>query len=216
MTEQIDKLAAAFLKAQAEFKQPKKNKDNPFFKSDYADLGEIMESSKAALAKNGLLLTQLVTTLENGSTVLKTMLIHTSGQYLESTYPLNTNTKPQAFGSEITYARRYAQTAMLNLFAVDDDGNAAQAAAPPPKPKGRKAPASKKTTRKESINKMVQAFMTLNISETDILRTFDLPEIESLSDDNLKDLREAFTNIKNGNMAANDYFILNEAPKGGL
>jgi hypothetical protein len=115
-------LIAALIKAQAEVKQPKKNSVNPHFKSKFADLGECFDCVREPLNKNGLVISQLVV-----GDALHTILLHTSGQWLTSVYPLvSAQQTPQGIGSAITYARRYALCAMLGLVAdADDDANEA-------------------------------------------------------------------------------------------
>lgn len=123
----IEELAAALAKAQGGIENPGKNRVNPHFKSEYADLAAIIEVSKKPLSENGLSVLQLPTRNGRGME-LRTILLHSSGQYLGCTIPLLSLTKgPQPFGSELTYMRRYAQAALLNLAAdEDDDGNEAQ------------------------------------------------------------------------------------------
>lgn len=126
-SESIDQFAAALAKAQGVFKNPEKNKTNPHFKSKYADLAAIIDAARPGLASNELALVQLPTRSGNGM-VLRTLLLHSSGQHMGCVIPLKSTTNgPQAFGSELTYMRRYAASAILMLAADDDDdGNEAQ------------------------------------------------------------------------------------------
>lgn len=99
-----------------------KTADNPYFKSKYADLNALMDIIKPQLDKNGWILIQ---TVEEGC--LHTDLYHLrTKQSLQSNVQLLT-AKPdmQQLGSAITYARRYALLAMLNIETIDDDGNLA-------------------------------------------------------------------------------------------
>ena len=116
----------------------KLNKANPYFKSKYADLASVIDAIKKPLADNGLGYTQ-TTHIQENALVLVTKLMHASGQWIESEYPLPlVPDKPQAMGSAMTYARRYALAALCGIAAEeDDDANAAQAAVgakKPPKP----------------------------------------------------------------------------------
>lgn len=123
----LTKLAPALVKAQAEMKNASLNKTNPHFKSRYADLAEIRDTVMPVLAKHGLAVVQFT---QVGSTgfFLVTRLLHESGEFLDSRYPLPEDvTKPQAMGSAITYARRYMLAAICGITAEeDDDGNSAQ------------------------------------------------------------------------------------------
>ena len=118
-------LLAALAKARAEMPDPKKNAANPHLKNKFADLGEVMDCIETPLANNGLMVTQTLADPQPG--VLVTTLWHVeSGEHLTSSLPLlPAKYDPQAQGSAITYARRYALKAMFGMVDVDDDGNAA-------------------------------------------------------------------------------------------
>jgi hypothetical protein len=120
-SEQTNDLVSALVKASAEIKTAKKDAENPFFKSRYSDLPSIVEACKSALLKNNLVVTQS-TTLVNGVTALVTTLHHTSGQWIRGYYPVTAvKADPQAMGSAITYARRYALSAIVGVVSEDDD-----------------------------------------------------------------------------------------------
>lgn len=125
-SEQINELAAALVLAQAEFETVSKDASNPFFKSKYADLPEVVKTAAPVLAKHGLAVSQFLSHDDQGDT-LTTWLIHKSGQYINDTMRLHlTKDDPQGQGSATTYARRYSYMAALGLVAdIDDDGNAA-------------------------------------------------------------------------------------------
>lgn len=127
-SEQINELAGALAKAQAEMKNATLNKVNPHFKSKYADLAAIRDAVVPILSKHGLSIVQ-GTTAGGAFLVVTTRLMHSSGQWIQSDYPITNDTnKPQAMGSALTYARRYSLAAMGAIAAEeDDDGNAAQA-----------------------------------------------------------------------------------------
>ena len=124
-SETINELASALAKAQGEITGALKDSSNPFFKSKYADLSSCWDACRSALSKNGLAVTQFPTT-EAGATCLVTTLLHSSGQWMRSSLLVQPkDDSPQAMGSAITYARRYALTAVVGVAQVDDDGNAA-------------------------------------------------------------------------------------------
>lgn len=125
-SESIKDLAAALNRAQGAFEHAKKEVRNEFFKSKYADLSSVIDAAKKPLFDNGLAVTQVVDFTETGDMVLETMLMHTSGQFLSGKYPIKpVKQDPQSIGSSITYARRYAFSAITGIAADDDDGNAA-------------------------------------------------------------------------------------------
>ena len=94
----------------------------------YADLSAVRDATLPALNANGLIITQ-TTHLEEGVFLLRTMLVHTSGEAIESEYPLPRQPdKPQIMGSALTYARRYSWGAICGIASeLDDDGETAQA-----------------------------------------------------------------------------------------
>lgn len=127
---EIDKIAPAIVKAQSEIGAVTLNKVNPHFRSKYADLAAIREATRKPLANNDLSVIQAPASAE-GRMILNTMLLHSSGQWIQSSLSLKPERAetPQAMGSAITYARRYALAAMLGIVAEeDDDGNAASVA----------------------------------------------------------------------------------------
>jgi hypothetical protein len=114
-----------FYNLQSELKPVKKSSDNPFFKSKYADLSTVLESVRELIQKNNFILTQRLTVI-NDNQALVTELIHKSGESLSSVSLINPEKyTPQAFGSAITYMRRYSLIALLGISTEDDDGNAA-------------------------------------------------------------------------------------------
>lgn len=123
-SEQINELATALAAAQAEMKNAKLNKTNPHFKSKYADLAEIRDTVTGPLSKNGIAVAQ-GTDADGTVIVVVTRLIHKSGQWIESRFPIAYD-KPQTMGSAYTYAKRYSLAAICNIAAEeDDDANAA-------------------------------------------------------------------------------------------
>lgn len=127
-SEKIDKLAAALSKAQGSLMSAKKNCVNPFHKSRYADLSSVIQAAAPALQENELSVVQ-TTDIVEGAPVLRTMLMHSSGQYISGVNPLYIpKGDMQSLGSAITYARRYAYASMIGVVAdVDDDGESIKA-----------------------------------------------------------------------------------------
>lgn len=123
----LNDLAAALVKAQGEFPSVAKDATNPFFKSKYADLATVVKTASPVLAKNGLAISQFISTGETGNTTLITYLIHSTGQFISHAMPLLiAKQDAQGQGSAITYARRYSYMSVLGLVAdEDDDGNTA-------------------------------------------------------------------------------------------
>lgn len=132
---EIAKLATALIAVQKKLEHAKKNAENPFFKSHYADLATVIDTSRDLLTANGLAVTQLVGGGPDVASVT-TMLIHSSGEWLRDTVvgrPVKND--PQGVGSLITYLRRYSYQAIVGFSSEeDDDGNAASSPEPTKKP----------------------------------------------------------------------------------
>jgi hypothetical protein len=128
----IGELAKAKAAADLELRNVGKSSANPFFSSTYADLDAITKSVRPVYAKHELSFSQAPWFID-GIDVLLTTLMHSSGQWMRSVKKIDPvpdksgNITPQAVGSALTYARRYALSGMANLAQTDDDddGNAA-------------------------------------------------------------------------------------------
>ena len=84
MSDKIDKIASALTKVQSEMGTVSKSSVNPFFKSKYADINDVLITALPVLTKNGMSVFQgnRYCTASNGFYVT-TMLMHTSGQWLK-------------------------------------------------------------------------------------------------------------------------------------
>lgn len=136
------KLFMALVKAKQAFGNITKNKENPHYKSKYADLDAILEATEKHLLANGLVIYSDV-----GPQMIYTYLVHAeSGEMIFSEYPLNPSLSDQQKGSAITYGRRYCIMCLLNLSAdEDDDGNATK-----PDPKKQNTPPTKPDDKKQN------------------------------------------------------------------
>lgn len=126
-SESIVNLAKALVAFNLEVKIIEKDAKNPHFKNDYATLDTIIDEVRPLLAKHGLVIMQFPGG-DGEHYTLRTMLVHESGEYIESE-PLTmkpVKNDPQGIGSCTTYARRYSLSAMLSLnTGEDDDGEKA-------------------------------------------------------------------------------------------
>jgi len=122
-SEKLEQLPLALLEFHKKVGKIIKSDNNPFFKSKYASLATILDVITEPLTDCGLIIIQFPTGLYQ----LTTRLQHTSGEYMQSTYEMQpVRHSPQDAGSVITYQRRYAIGAILNLnIDEDDDGNKA-------------------------------------------------------------------------------------------
>lgn len=125
-TASLGPLAAALAKAQTAFPTVTRSKTvrvqtktGGAYTFSYAPLDVIIDAVRKPLADNGLAIAQLIDRDE-----LVTMLLHESGAALTGRAALPNSIDVQAFGSAITYLRRYAIQALLGIAAEeDDDGN---------------------------------------------------------------------------------------------
>ena len=128
-SENITELAKYLLNVQRTVQPVTKDAENPFTKSWYASLNSVMDACRDALIENGIWLCQYPVPVEQPNTIgLVTKLTHAeSGQWQSSlaVVPLP-KADPQGMGSAMTYARRYALTAMLGMVTEDDDGEGAR------------------------------------------------------------------------------------------
>ena len=128
-SDKITNLAKAMISVQKVIRPALKDNYNNFTQSRYATLNSVMEACSEALINAGIWVTQYPVPVEDGSSNLGlvTKLVHAeSGEWQESliSMPL-AKADPQAYGSALTYARRYGLSAMVGLLAEDDDANMA-------------------------------------------------------------------------------------------
>lgn len=119
-------LATALSEFQKDVPPVLKDATNPHFQSKFASLASIVHAATPALAVQGLSVVQLPSG-DTENPTLVTLLLHVSGQYIESEAPLFLDkSNSQGLGSAVTYMRRYAYCAALGIVAdEDDDGEAA-------------------------------------------------------------------------------------------
>ncbi len=138
-SESIGALAAALAAAQAEMKAVRRNREVTVrgetkagkqfsYKFKYATFDDIMDAVRGPLAKNGLAVSQLPSGGSSGGLILTTILLHSSGEWIRAGLPIQVDGRGlQEVGSALTYAKRYALSAMLGVASEeDDDGNAAE------------------------------------------------------------------------------------------
>lgn len=128
-SDQTKELFTALAEVNKEIKNPFNSADNPFFKSKYAPLDDVLNLVRPILAKNGLAFSQSPVSKEGAVALLvgvEGLLTHSSGQWVEYEpfyFPVPKGTAQDA-GSCITYARRYQLTAVFDIAGDnDDDGN---------------------------------------------------------------------------------------------
>lgn len=133
-SDSLAKLAPALLKAQKNMGAALKDAKNPFFKSKFADLNSVIDAAIPVLNEQGIVVLQSPTTVDtfasgrgaDSKPVIETILLHESGEYISSVTDIvcAKANDPQAYGSAVSYARRYGLQATVTLKATDDDGEA--------------------------------------------------------------------------------------------
>jgi hypothetical protein len=133
-SEQIEALASALAKAQAELKNPAFDSNNPHYKSKYASLASVRDTVTPILSKHGLSVSQFPV-FEDGMAGCETILLHESGQFMSERLLIPVDkANAHGVGSCITYSRRFSLMAFAGVVGdEDDDGNAA--VGDPKKPK---------------------------------------------------------------------------------
>jgi hypothetical protein len=134
-SEQIGELAKALAEAQGKFtfalKASTADMGAKGGRRKYADLQSVIDAIKPHLTSHGLAVVQA--TMPNaGGISLRTTLMHSSGQWIagQIDLPIDRMGGIQGMGSALTYARRYALSAMVGIASdEDDDGEASMAAA---------------------------------------------------------------------------------------
>ena len=132
-SESITELMGALNRAQLAMIPAKRENENPFFHSKYADLATVWDALHPFRAE-GIVFTQCPVDSPDEYMVLETQLTHApSGQWIRSTLKMRAvKSDPQAAGSCLTYMRRYSLSAMTGLVSeLDDDANGAMPVKPP-------------------------------------------------------------------------------------
>ena len=137
----IAELAKALTAFQGAIRSVPKRSVNPGFRSKYADLDAVWEVCRQPLFANGLSVVQLTMQIDD-HLYLETLVLHISGEYISGCYPITPMRQtqagwalandPQSIGSAITYARRYAMSAILGISADEDDDGERATRAPRP------------------------------------------------------------------------------------
>lgn len=127
-SQSIATLAASLALAQAKFEPIKRTEKVDYAttagrkKYNYAPLEEVIAATRKALSENGLAVLQITNEIVESTFVLETLITHKSGEWIKgkmtvAAYPAN----PQQQGSALTYARRYALSAILGVASEEDD-----------------------------------------------------------------------------------------------
>lgn len=188
-SECIKDLVAALSKAQGAYPSIGADRENPYFKSNYADLDMILKSVRPCLAANGLSLVQDTRFTADGSTVLHTRIYHATGQWIETRARiLPVKNTPQEYGSCLTYNKRYQAMAILGITVsadpTDDDAEVAMVHAREIVAKGPSIKYNPKEQSHETVSKEQIEELEYELADaTDLAEmVLDKLQIQSLAD----------------------------------
>ena len=190
-SEEIKELAIALSKFQGEVENPKNIAENPFFRSKYAPLETVLNTVRPILSKHGLSIIQIPSS-EGQNVTITTTLIHSSGEWIESV-PLSLKmdkVTAQGAGSAITYARRYAVSAILGISSEDDDdGNNAEPKKVPGRPR-QQAPVKIGKDKADTLISLVKE------KEKDMKVILDFYKVKDINDLTVQQWTKAMEQLK--------------------
>ena len=192
-SESIVELSKAMAKFQEEVKQPLKDKNNPFFKSKYVPLENVVEAITDVAPKNGLSFVQWALNDENGRVGVATMLMHESGEWIkfDPVHMKADKETAQGAGALISYLKRYSLSAVFGITSdQDDDGNSAS---------GNKVAKSASQAEIGNLKKEIIAFSKLmteqgkDVKPEQVEQTLNITDYTKL---NSEDVKEAINKLK--------------------
>ena len=180
-SESIKNLTAALAKAQSALSNAKNTADNPFYKSRYAPLGDVLDLIRPVLAKNDLSVVQYPSSQDGKAISIHTMLIHSSGEYIDFD-PLTLTAEkitPQGAGAAITYGRRYTVSGIFNIASEDDDdGNGLESK----KPVTYKSNHQSKKINPEQANEIGNLLKQTKSNIPNFLKYYHLTKVEDMTE----------------------------------
>lgn len=200
MSEKTDLILSALYAAQKEMPVIKKSGYNPFHKSRYALLGDVIEAIKQVFVRHELMVSQFPS-YEGSTVIVETVIFHVpSGQYLGCRSATPATENAQGTGSAITYLRRYGLVCMAFLDQEDDDGESASGRQPEKKTKA-DTPVKDKEVRDEGIDldtygSLLKLVELKGISQETVDKWFDHFKVTSLQDLSQKQALKLINQLK--------------------
>jgi hypothetical protein len=131
---EVDKVLPALFQLKKKLKPMTKDSKNPFFKSNYLELPDLLDNLEPLVEECGLVISQ-ATCHRHGDEYVISRLSHAeSGQFVEAEYKVGFVDDPQKNGARNTYGRRFSLKGLIGLSERDDDGNFASGKASNAKP----------------------------------------------------------------------------------
>src|SRR5712671_5204200 len=219
-SESVAAIATALAKAQTELSNPEKAMVGTVYniRSDssqsfrYASLSSGLDLVRKTLGGQQIAIAQTTDIDQaNGMVNLTTILLHTSGEWISSDWPvcqLSETSAPRRMGAALTYARRYALFTMVGI-AGEDDLDAPDVINDQPKGGVEPAPVRVSPLRTENSG-IPPVRKKLDADESAALRVQLIREVETLPEDDLQPRAIAILKAKNC-LSADDAKLVEQA-----
>lgn len=179
-SEQLNELFSALSKAQSEMPAAGLNQSNPFYKSRYANLADIVRVSRPYLTKNGLSVEHDLTYDKDGNEYCRATLGHASGQWKESIMKINpAKNDIQSRSSYITYAMRITYKGLVGVICTDEEDDDGEAAVAPTRNETRVEQKNDKISR-DQFEVISRKLMGYEQTKNTILKRFNISKLDDL------------------------------------
>lgn len=142
-SQDVDKVLPALFSLKKKLKPMTKDSKNPFFKSNYLELPDLLDNLEPLVEECGLVISQANCHRHGDEYVISRLTHAESGQFVEAEYKIGFDNDPQKNGARSTYGRRFSLKGLVGLSERDDDGNFASGKGPS-KPADKPAPQAAK------------------------------------------------------------------------
>lgn len=189
-SESITKINKALVEFHKQVKQPMKDANNPFFKSKYVPLENVVEAIDEVAPSLGLSFTQWASNDANGRVGVSTMLLHESGEYIEydPVYMKADKETAQGAGALISYLKRYSLSAVFGITSdQDDDGNYASGV-------------NNKQKQQQTKPKSTQPKMPTTNQKEALTKAIELLTSVAVENGKSEEYKDKITKLKNANI----------------
>lgn len=189
-SESITKINKALVEFHKQVKQPMKDANNPFFKSKYVPLENVVEAIDEVAPSLGLSFTQWASNDANGRVGVSTMLLHESGEYIEydPVYMKADKETAQGAGALISYLKRYSLSAVFGITSdQDDDGNYASGV-------------NNKQKQQQTKPKSTQPKMATTNQKEALTKAIELLTSVAVENGKSEEYKDKITKLKNANI----------------
>lgn len=138
-SQEIDKVLPALFALKKKLKPMTKDSKNPFFRSNYLELPDLLDNLEPLVEECGLVISQANCHRHGDEYVISRLTHAESGQFVEAEYKIGFDNDPQKNGARSTYGRRFSLKGLVGLSERDDDGNFASGKTQSSKPASKPA-----------------------------------------------------------------------------